>query len=86
MHSHFYGLAADRQEYCFTTDFLYKKTKKTFFFINLILELKYFFFHIRIKNLWRCGTLVFQQKKFPSKKIKCRFFCEFFKFSVKKNK
>jgi len=50
----FYGLAADGQEYCLTTDFL------------------------------RTGGG--PPGKLPSKKIKCRFFGEFFKFSVKANK
>jgi len=52
LNSHFYGLAADRQEYRFTEDFL-------IFFYKVIFEPKQIFFQIRIKNSRGCVTLSF---------------------------
>jgi len=51
--SFYYGLAADRREYCFTKDLKKKKNLKFFF------ELKPLFFQIRIENSLGVHPLIF---------------------------
>jgi len=46
----FYGLAADRQEYCFTKDFLFLFFFFFLLFLKFIFEPQQLLFQIRVKN------------------------------------
>jgi len=63
-YSNFYGLAADRQEYCFTKDFCLFFFFFFFFFLlflNFIFEPQQLFFQIRVKKIHEGGlSLLFQ--------------------------
>jgi len=54
---YFYGLAADRQEYCFTTYYYLF----IFLFIKFIFEPQQLFFQIRIKKSWGSAPLSFSK-------------------------
>jgi len=62
--SHFYGLAVDRQEYCFTKKNIFYFL--LFYFLKFIFEPKPLFFQIRIENSLGVHPLSFLKKMLVS--------------------